>query len=71
MFFLIPSSIAGAADVIPKGSKILFSKGTAILINGPANLLNNNPKNPPDWIILDIWALESFISIDKYYHFIT
>ena len=26
-------------------------------MNGPAILLNNEPENPPDWIILDIWAL--------------
>ena len=47
--------------VIPEGAKMCFAKGTATLINGPANLLTNGPKNPPDWIILDIWALESFI----------
>ena len=37
---------------------------TATFISGPASLLNNDPKNPPDWIILEIWALESFMSID-------
>ena len=36
----------------------------ATFINGPANLLNNDPTNPPDGIILDIWALESFKSGD-------
>ena len=36
----------------------------ATFINGPANLLNNDAKNPPDWIILEIWALESFKSVD-------
>ena len=39
---------------------------TATFISGPASLLNNDPKNPPDWIILEIWALESFISVDKF-----
>ena len=34
--------------IIPDGAKIFFAKGTAILINGPANLLNKDPKNPPD-----------------------
>ena len=38
--------------------------GTATFANGPANLLNNEPKNPPDWISLEMWALESFISVD-------
>ena len=43
----MPESIAGAAAVIPNGAKIYFAKGTATFINGPVNLLNNNPKNPP------------------------
>ena len=65
MFFLwIPASIAEAAAVIPNGAKIIFAKVTATYINGPANLLDNDPKNPPDWIVLEIWALESFISVD-------
>ena len=46
------------------GPKIFFASGTATFINGPANLLNNDPKNPPDWIMLDIWTLESCISVD-------
>ena len=36
--------------------KHFFAKGIATFINGPANLLNNDPKNPPDWIISEIWA---------------
>ena len=43
-----------AAAVIPNEAKIFFAKGTATFVNGPANLLNNDPKNPPDWIILEI-----------------
>ena len=35
-----------------------------LLTNELANLLNKDPKNPPDWIILEIYALESFISAD-------
>ena len=54
VFFSIPASIAEAAVVIPNGAKIFFAKGIAIFINRPANLLNNDPKNPPDWIILEI-----------------
>ena len=27
-------------------------------------LLNNDPKNPPDWVILKIWDLESCKSVD-------
>ena len=41
-----------------------FSLKVLYFINGPANVLNNDPKNPPDWIILEIWALESFKSVD-------
>ena len=44
--------------------KYFFANGTATFIKGPANFLNNEPKNPPDWITLDIWALKSFILID-------
>ena len=40
--------------VIPNGAKILFAKRTATFINGPANLVNSAPKNPPDYVILDI-----------------
>ena len=43
--------------------KYFFANWTATFINGPANLLNNETKNPPDWIILDIWALVNFISV--------
>ena len=48
IFFLIPISIAEAAAVIPNGAKIFFANGTAFFNNGPAHLLNNEPKNPPD-----------------------
>ena len=60
--FWIPASIAEAAAVIPNGGKTFFAKGTATFINGAANLLNEEPKNPPDWLILEIWALESYNS---------
>ena len=47
-FFGIPASIAEAAAVIPNGTKTFFAKGIATFINGPTNLLNNDPKNHPD-----------------------
>ena len=47
-FFLIPASTAKAAAVIPNDAKIFFAKGIAAFINRPANLLNYDPKNPPD-----------------------
>ena len=53
-FFWISASIAEAAAIIPNGVKTFFAKEIATLINAPANLLNNDPKNPPNWIILAI-----------------
>ena len=47
-FFLSSASIVEAAAVIPNGAETFFAKGIAIFINGPAILLNNDPKNPPD-----------------------
>ena len=61
IFFWIPVSTAEAAAVIPDGAEIFFASETAIFMNISGNLLNNAPKTPPDWIILDIWALENFI----------
>ena len=63
-FFWISAPIAEAAVVITNGGKTFFAKGIATFINGPANLLNNDRKNFPNWIIEDIWALESFKSVD-------
>ena len=48
IFFLIPASIAETAAVIPNGAKMFLAKGAATFINEPVNLLNNDPKNPPD-----------------------
>ena len=53
-FFWIPASIAEATAVILNGAKTFFAKGIPTFINGPSNLLNNDPKNPPDWIILEL-----------------
>ena len=48
IFFGIPATIVGAAVVVPNGAKTFFAKGIATFVYGPANLLNNDPKNPPD-----------------------
>ena len=53
-FFWILASIAEAAAVIPYGAKTFFARGIATFIYGPANLLNKDPKSPPDWIISEI-----------------
>ena len=52
-FFLIPASIAEAAATVPNGAKTCFAKRIGTFINGPTNLRNNDPKNPPDWITLE------------------
>ena len=63
IFFWLSASIAEATAVIPNEANIYFTKGTATFINGHASLLNNDPKTPPDWISLELWALESVKSV--------
>ena len=48
IFFWISAPIAEAAPVIPNKAKTTSAKGITAFINGPANILNNDPKNPPD-----------------------
>ena len=67
IFFWNAASIAETDAVIPDGAKIFFVKGTATLINRPANLLNSDLKNPPDWFILEIWTLESVKLVEILY----
>ena len=47
-FFWIPALIAEAAAIIPNGAKVIFTEETATFINGPANLLKDDPKHSPD-----------------------
>ena len=54
ILFYVHASIAEAAAIIP-----IFANGTANFFNGPAILLNNEPKNPPNWIILDTWVYKT------------
>ena len=66
-FFKILASITEVAAVILNGTKKIFAKGITTFINGPANLLNNDPKNLPYWIILDdILLLNIFLSFVVY-----
>ena len=48
LFFRILAAISEAAAVIPSSDKTFFAEGTVIFLNGPANLPNNDPKNPQD-----------------------
>ena len=50
IFFCIPPSIADIAAHKPNGANTFLANGIATFINGPANLLNNLPKKPPDCI---------------------
>ena len=41
------------------------AKGIAMFVRVSfPKLPNQKPKDPPDWIIFDIWTLLSFISVD-------
>ena len=62
-FFWILSSIADIAAVKPNGASTFLATDIATFINGPANLLNNLPKNPPDCINFFICALLNFKSV--------
>ena len=64
LFYILPS-IADIAAVKPNGANTFLANGIATFINGPANLLNNLPKNPPDCVIVFICALLNFISVPK------
>ena len=62
-FLCILPSIADIAPVKPNGANTFLANGNATFINGPANLLNNLPENPPDCIIFFICALLNLISV--------
>ena len=50
IFFCILPSIADISAVQTNDANTFLANGIATFINGPANLLNNVPKNPPDCI---------------------
>ena len=62
IFFWIPLSIAEAAAVIPNWAKICFANATSTFNKRPVILLNNESKNPPNWIILDFCVVGSSIN---------
>ena len=49
LFCILPS-IADITAVNLNGANTFLANGIANFINGPANLLNNLPKNSPDCI---------------------
>ena len=49
LFCILPS-IADIAAVKPNGPYTFLANGNTTFINGATNLLNNLPKNPPDYI---------------------
>ena len=45
--------------------KLSVAKGIAPFVNAfYPKLPNQEPKDPPDWINLDIWVLVSFVSVE-------
>ena len=65
IFFCILPSIADIAAVKTSDANTFLANGIATFINGPATLLNNKPKKPPDCIIFFICASLNVISVDK------
>ena len=64
-FLCIPASAADAAALNPNGIKTLLAHGLiTFFINGNPDF-SNGPRNLPDCIILNIWDLDSLISVDK------
>ena len=53
IYFLILPSITDMAADNPNGANTFLANGIATFINGPANLPNKFPKNPPGCIIFD------------------
>ena len=64
LFCILPP-IADIAAVKSNGANTFLANGIATFINGPASLLSNLPKNPPDCINFFILALLNFISVIK------
>ena len=65
-FFCIPASNTEAAAVITNGAKTFYAKGTAIFINGSANLFKRILSILQIEFLL-ICALERFMSADVLY----
>ena len=64
-FFRIPGSVPAAVNCIEKlsanGLSKFFITSKPSFINGPKSLL----RNPPDYVILDSWLSDNFISADE------
>ena len=65
LIFLPKLFIAFAFKLLTNQGKLYLAKRIAIFVSAFfPKLPNQEPKDLPDWIILDIWALLSFISAD-------
>ena len=67
LIFLSNLSFAFKVKLLTNPDKFSHAKEIAILVSAFfPNLSNQGPKDPPDWIILNIWALLCFISVDLF-----
>ena len=64
IYLWVEISIANTDAIVADDTKNFLAKETLTFISGPFNLPNKAPLNPPDRMILDNWALLSFISVN-------
>ena len=65
LIFLSNLFIEFEAKLHTNAGKLSLAKGIAkFSSNLLPKLPNQEPKDPPDWVILDIWLLPSFISVE-------
>ena len=65
LVFLSNLFIAFEAKLHTNAGKLSLAKGIPKFISTLLSKLpNQEPKDPPDWVILDIWPLLSFISVE-------
>ena len=65
LIFLWDLFIAFEVKLLTNPGKLSLAKGMTIFLSASfPKLPNQKPKDPPSWIILDIWFLLSFITVD-------
>ena len=65
LFVLSSLFIAFEVKLLANPGKLFLAKVIATFVGAFfSKLANQKPKDPPGWIILDIWTLISFIPVD-------